>query len=344
MGSALGRFWLLAGRCTEGQQRIARLLQLAGAEVPTSVRPKLQRAYASLLLFQGDASAAQRLGEEALVLSRQYGSDTEVVRSILVLANALQSQGQFATARFLFLEAATLSRKTGDTVELVDALHYLTGDAFAVGDMARARAITDECLGLARSAGYARGMVRAEWVLGSLAYYRQDLPAARLHLETSRAASSDLNAWWDAVQATVWLGHVAAEERDYASCASLLSRIREFGQQLGDSEISCLFLDVSVHLAAVSGQVEKAIRLAAAVEAYRDAIGIALFPVMRNLIQQWIAPARARVGARRAMLLSAAGRQLSLDQALAEASTLDSGSANSAEPKHAPHRGGANSR
>jgi predicted ATPase/DNA-binding CsgD family transcriptional regulator len=329
MGAAMGRFWLLCGRYTEGQQWILRILDLGSDPAdPTLVRAKLLRAHASLSAFQGDFAAAKPLAEEALAITRQHGSEIETARSLLVLANTVQNHGDFAEARRLLEEAAATSRRAGGDVELVDALHYLGGNAFAAGNFARARAIADECLASAARAGYARGVARAEWVLGSIAYFERDLHAARLHLEASTDSSFELNAWWEAVQACVWLSHVVCDEGDFVRCASLLMQIRNLGQQLGDSEVSCLFLEGTVHFAAVSGQPELALRLAAAAEAHREAIGLVLFPVMSELVHHWLAPASRKLGRHRTKLLWAAGRGLSLPEALTEASKWNSSPGN----------------
>jgi non-specific serine/threonine protein kinase len=324
MGAALGRFWLLGGGYTEGQQWMLRLLDLRSEADLTPVRAKLLRARASLSAFQGDSATAQPLAEEALAITREHGSEIEIARSLLVLANNVQTRGDFAEARRLLEEAAAASRRAGADVELVDALHYLGGDAFAAGNFARARVIADECLASANRAGYARGVARAEWVLGSIAYFEHDLQAARLHLETSIRSSLELNAWWETVQASVWLGHVAADEGDFVRCASLLMQIRNLGQQLGDSEVSYLFLEGTVHFAAVSSQPELAIRLAAAAEVHREAIGLVLFPVMSELVHRWLAPASRKLGPHRTESLWATGRGLSLAEALAEASDWNS--------------------
>jgi tetratricopeptide (TPR) repeat protein len=300
------------------------VLGLACADDPTLVRAKLLRANASLWAFQGDAAAAQPLAEAALRLMRQVGPDIDVARALIVLGDTVQTRGQFAAARRLLDEAVAVSRRAGATIELIDALHYLSGDALAAGDFGRVHANADECLALARQAGYMRGVARARWVLGSISYIEHDLDAARLHLEASVAAARELNAWWETVQATVWLSHLEADEGDLIRSASLLIQTRELGEELGDSEICCFFLEGAAHLAAAADQPERALRLAGAAEAYREVCGSVLFPVLGGLIHQWLAPARTALGRRRTMSALAAGRALSLEQAMAEASAWDS--------------------
>jgi DNA-binding NarL/FixJ family response regulator len=89
-----------------------------------------------------------------------------------------------------------------------------------------------------------------------------------------------------------------------------------------------LFLEATVHAAAVSEEPELALRLAAAAEACRESIGAALFPVMKNLMHEWLAPARKKILPAHAASLWASGQGLSMPKALAEASDWVAGAAN----------------
>jgi predicted ATPase len=323
LGAALGRFWLMMGHYREGQVWVTRLLNLACAEDPTLVRAKLLRANASLWAFQGDAAAAQPLAEAALELMRRHGPEIDVARTLIVLGDTVQTRGDFAAARRILDEAVTVSRRAGAAVELVDALHYLGGDALSAGEYDRARARGDECLALAQQVGYSRGVARALRVLGSTRYIEHDGGSARLQLEASIAASRELGAWWETAQASAWLGHVEADAGDHAASATLFAQTLQLGQQLGDKELFCTFLEGAAHLASAAGHPERALRLAGAATAQRDAINSVLFPVLGSLLHQWLAPARAALGRAGTTSMLAAGRALSLEQALAEASEGD---------------------
>jgi tetratricopeptide (TPR) repeat protein len=320
LGAALGRFWLMAGRYREGQLWVARLLRLAGAEELTLNRAKLLRANASLWAYQGDAAAAQPLAEAALKLMRRLGPKIDIARSLVVLGETVQTRGDLSAARHILEEAVAVSRTAGATVELVDALHYLGGDALAAGEFDRARANGDECLVLAHQIGYARGVARALRGLGWISYIEHDRETARLQLEASIASARDINDRWETAQASALLGHLEADEGDHAASASLLIQTLELGRQLGDKEMLCTFLEGAAHLASTMGRPERALLLAGAAAAQREAIDSVLFPVLGSLLDQWLAPARMALGTSRATSMLAAGHALSLEQALAEAS------------------------
>jgi predicted ATPase/DNA-binding XRE family transcriptional regulator len=323
LGGALARFWATASRYGEGRAWVARLLTLPSAEEPTAVRARLMLADASLSAYQGDVARAQPLAESALALMRQLGVETDIARSLVVLGDIVQTRGDFGAARRYFDEACTVSRQSGATVVLISALHYLSGDALAAGDYERARAHVDECLALAREAGYPRGVARALWALGSICYLEHDAYAARLHLEASIAAASELNDKWDTAQASAWLCHLAADEGLHAASASLLRQTLELGQQVGDSGTICSFLEGAAHLAAAAGQPERAMRLAGAAAAQREAIDSVLFPVLESLIHKWLAPARRALGSERTASIFLAGRAMSAELAVDEASRWD---------------------
>jgi hypothetical protein len=144
--------------------------------------------------------------------------------------------------------------------------------------------------------------------------------AARRHRAATLAAARELGDRWETAQAAYWLSHLAVDEGDHASAVSLLRHLRELGQQLGDAELMCAFLEGTAHLAAASGQPEPALRLAGAAATQREAIDSVVFPVVERLLQQWLAPARSALGSEQATATFVAGRVLSQEQALAEAS------------------------
>ena len=240
-----------------------------------------------------------------------------------MLGDTVQTRGDFAGARRILEEAIAVSRKAGARVELVDALHYFGGDALALENFQRARALGDECLTIARQVGYPRGIARALRTLGSISYMEGDRETGRLQLQASIAAALDVGDMWEAAQACAFLGHLEADEGDHTASATQLIRTLEIGRQLGDKEIFCTFLEGAAHLAASAGQPQRALRLAGAAAAQRQAIDSVLFPVLGRLIDNWLAPARATLGEPATSSTVAAGRSLSLEQAVAEASGRD---------------------
>jgi hypothetical protein len=170
---------------------------------------------------------------------------------------------------------------------------------------------------------YPRGVARALRTLGSISYMEGDR-TGRLQLEASIAAALEVGDMWEAAQARALLGHLEAEEGDHAASATQLVRTLEIGRQLGDKEIFCSFLEGAAHLAAAAGEPKRALRLAAAAATQREAIDSVLFPVLVRLIDAWLAPARAALGESATSSAMAAGRSLSLEQAVAEASARGS--------------------
>jgi non-specific serine/threonine protein kinase len=189
-----------------------------------------------------------------------------------------------------------------------------------VAEYDRARALGQECLSTARRSGYGRAEARALRGLGVLSYIQQDLHAARVHLEAGIAAARELGDRWQAAQACIWLSHVEADEGHHAACASLLLDALALGQQLADPSTICeRFLDGAAHVAALSGHAERALRLAGAAAAHREAEDAVLFPVVEGLVHRWLAPARTSLGKARTMSVLAQGRALTSEQAVAEA-------------------------
>jgi predicted ATPase len=114
---------------------------------------------------------------------------------------------------------------------------------------------------------------------------------------------------------------LAAARLSLLSVEQLAARMCDLSQQMNHAEIACMFLEGALHLAAVSGKPDAALRLAGAAAAYREATGSTLFPVMTKLTDSWLAPARSALGRTRSRTLFGNGAKLSSQQAVREAST-----------------------
>jgi len=192
---------------------------------------------------------------------REVGSDLEIARALLVLGDIVQTRGAMESARGFLDEATVVSRKGGAAVELVGALHDLSGDALAASAPARVRACADECLTLAEQAGYGRGIARAPGVQESISYLEHDLSAAASLRGGHRCGARALRPVGSG-PARYWLSNLAIDEGRHASGASLLHEMHEIANQLGDADTKCACLDSAAHLAAATGQPQRALRLA----------------------------------------------------------------------------------
>jgi hypothetical protein len=87
----------------------------------------------------------------------------------------------------------------------------------------------------------------------------------------------------------------------------------------GDRMLQAHYLEGVSGLASALGQHQRALRLGGAAAALREANGAPLGPAWQPLVDRWLAISRQALGEQAAAEAWAAGRRLSLAQALAEA-------------------------
>jgi tetratricopeptide (TPR) repeat protein len=166
-----------------------------------------------------------------------------------------------------------------DRAGIASTVNRLGEAAHALGDFAGASVLYEQAWQLARAVGNPKLLPWPPHDLGCLALDRGDYPAARALLAESL---------------TIWRDHSDAMGTVY----SLLAFAR---------------------LAAAVGRPERALRLAGAATGLADALGLRLAPTYRLGFERRLALAREGLSEEVAATAWAAGRALTLDQAVAAA-------------------------
>jgi ATP/maltotriose-dependent transcriptional regulator MalT len=172
-------------------------------------------------------------------------------------------------------------------------LSHLGEGALHQGDVARATALSEEALTLARRAGQLQAEVNTLCTLGHLAQRRGDLPTALALHRQGLALARDL-----------------ADPRRIAYT-----------------------LEYLVNVVVAAGHGEQAARLLGAATALREAIGAPRPSVERTLNEQAVAEARGMLGEEAWVAAFAAGRAMTLAEAIAEALGEDAGAAEVTQPE-----------
>jgi tetratricopeptide (TPR) repeat protein len=179
----------------------------------------------------------------------------------------------------LMEESLALYREIGDRQGIALVLGNLGMAAWTRGEYERAVALSEESLALYRATGDRRGIAR---LLGNQAL-------------------------------------ISLHQRDYARaearCRECLALYRDVGDRQGVSH----YLPVLAGAAFGQGQIERAARLFGAGAALRERLGASLPPIGRRSHDRAVAAVRATLGEAAFEAAWAAGRSLSLDQAIAEA-------------------------
>jgi non-specific serine/threonine protein kinase len=286
LGAALRAFWRIRGHLGEGAAELERVLA-TGAGTPAT-RARALVALASIRNLQTDYQPAARLAEEARALSESIGDRRGVAEAIRRIAPVHLAAGhattppderQFDIAAALWGEEIALRRELNDPHGIAWAAVNLATTALARGDTARAFLQFEEALSLLTPLGDDYGVA---YVLGSLGW-------------TATEAEND-------EMAARFFAQALAKSRDLGdhwSMATLLEKV------------SGLLLRLE--------QTERATRLLAAAAAYREADGIGIADIRHVGYAQALAAARSALGEERFTTVTAEGRQLTLDHAVAEA-------------------------
>jgi predicted ATPase/class 3 adenylate cyclase/transcriptional regulator with XRE-family HTH domain len=285
---ALTRFWLSRGHLREGREWVERLLARDGAATVETGEPAPARVRAllvggTLALYQGDAAAAEPWLEQAAALALAEGDRRTAARALNNLGVLANQQGDWERAAVSFAEGLALWRRLGDQRGAASALNNLGDLTARQGDLERAAAVFAESLALNRQVGDRGGVAVCLNNLGWVARLR---------------------------------GALAEAEALHREALAL-------SQELGDARRCAAGLEHLANCAGAAGQEERAARLLGAGAAVRETLGAPQPPEEQADTEAAVAPARAALGEEAWTAAFAAGRALTLEQAIAEA--LDEG-------------------
>ena len=325
LAGALDRFWFARGHVTEGRQWLAQLLVQAGEAASAPLRAQALINAGFLAWFQSDCpqaawyllagqalfeSLGDRLGQAWTLLGRarvaryirDYAAGESYCRTAYALFSAANDavgrgwvaneRGQIALMREQNEHAAeqfSHSRALFEAVDQVDgiadALWGLGSAALAQEKYAEAAAAYGESLVLWRASGEKLGCAGALAGLGSVALGQRQYKQAQALLQEGLAIHWELGNTWGLAQ-------------DLAALAAAESAHHVRGVHPGL-------------------QLERALRILAAVHALQHRTGVPLWPVYQTLAVRTEAHARVRLSAASAAAAWAEGSRMPLADLIA---------------------------
>ena len=287
--AALAWFWIVRGYLREGRTWVEGLLALesgaagedeGGAQaVSARVRALALNTGGRLALWQGEYAVAERWLKEAEALGRAAGDLRIAVGALHNLGIIASLQGDQERAAASYEETLALRRQVGNWWGVANALLNLANAAYHQGNLERAAACAEESMALFRQEGDQRGLAICRLILGTVARRRGEVTEAEALQRGGLALFRDL----------------------------------------GDRHYCAQGLEALASTAGVTGQGERAAQLLGAAAALRETIGAPQPPLEQAEVEQAVAEARAALGEAVWAAAFAAGRALSLEQAIAEA-------------------------
>jgi predicted ATPase/DNA-binding SARP family transcriptional activator len=283
LASALWWVWLCRGYLTEGLQWLEGALA-RGRGLAASVRaPALNRA-AHLAFSRGHRQqsqaflqAARQEYEKLLTLARTEENPSDVAHAVLALADVTYQMNDMDAAWSFAVEARQRMEAVGNRVGLARALEFMAAVAMWRGDRQAGRPLLEERLALCRKLGDSDLLIHA---LGAM-------------------------------------GHLARDEGDYARAYRFYEESLALRRKSGYLLALAQSLEDLAVLAGREQQAERAIRLLGAGEAFCETLGAQPPVAVLAEYERTISEGRAALGEAAFAAAWAAGRTMSLEQAVA---------------------------
>jgi len=313
--AALWRFWWIRGNWSEGRDRVQSALRLESVEPRSLTRAKALRAAGVLARGQGDYGAATTLLHEDLEIARERSDSAAIATALFELANVANDQERLEDARRLYEECLAIRRAIDDRRGIGMALHNLAVIAEALQRPAEATTLYDEALALHREVGNRAAEASGLNGIGVVARSVGDLERARTSQERALAIQRELLDMRGTAFSLRELGAIAARQREVAAATAYLGECMEIYQALGDRQGLAAAMETCAGVAGAAGQPERALRLAGAAAAIREALDAPLSPSDQEQLNASLERSRARLGSA-AVRLFAEGKSLAIAEAI----------------------------
>ena len=261
LAGALWRFWWLRGHFAEGRSHLEALLAHPDAAAPTAARARALYALAVLIYRHADYEA-----------------------------------GDQAVARALFEECQAIYRDTGDPGMVAACLRELGRVAIELGEYDVARPVLEEALAIERELGDSYAVALTVSALAWRALFAGEYEAVAPYIA---ACLPEFEAVGDVLYIGIshfFLGRLYTDTGDYERAYTHLATIIN---ELPVTAIRWAFpitLEGFARLAAAQGQHERAVRLAGAAVAHREAINASLGPSWQLDLEARLLPSFAALG------------------------------------------------
>ena len=268
LAGALCQFWLMRGHLREGQERLARLLGLAGASPYTAARAKALTGAGHLADNLSDYAAAHAFFEESLAIRRELGEKGGIAAALNDLGWVAWHRNDYTAARALSEESLAIWRELGDKAGIATSLHNLGWVAYYQGEYAAAHALYQESLALRRELGDKRGIAYELGHMGRTAHRQGDYRRATALLEEALALCRDMGVKQLVAWTSSHLAEVAHDQGNDERATALLEESVTLFRDIGDKDGLAFTLSVLGTVVHAQGDDERATAL------YEESLGL----------------------------------------------------------------------
>jgi predicted ATPase/class 3 adenylate cyclase len=301
-------------------------------EIDAEIGLRLAGALVIYWEFRGFAIEAYDWVMAMLALPRAAARTVARARALYSAAFIVAMRGDFAAQRALAQESAALFQEAGHQQEAGRALAEQAVGEARLGNMAVAQAVLVRSVEIAREHGDQWGLTFALGQLGVVAYHDSDFTAARRFREEAASVARAIGDRHTLGLALAGLALVARSQGNYDEAEKLFHETLQVSSELKDQWVMPRALSGLAGMAVLAANYERAARLFGATAAIRDVSGTGeAARSFRVTYERDEAEARTTLGEEAFAAAWAAGRAMSLEQAVAFALGEPAGS-NEMEP------------
>jgi tetratricopeptide (TPR) repeat protein len=357
--NALMRFWTEAGYSRDGCNWLMQLLKQPEVLSSTILRARSLGIQGYLLAYSDSDQTAGPILEESLALCQKLGDKQGTAFSLLYLGIIIFRSGDIVQGRQLVTESLGLYRELGDKLGMVMALHHLASNvdnndyqrarayldealticreieylvgiglslsdlghlALRQGDYQAARLWLEETLAKHQQLGKGGSIVFSLIHLGELAARQGNYAQAHDYFEKSLLLANQTKV---DVAAADWvivkLGYTSLWEGDTARARGLFEESQLRFTETANTIGLVYTLEGFASLAAREGRPAQSARLYAWADAARETVDSQRPPIEQADVDRDLATIRTQLDEAAFAAAQAAGRAMSIDQAIAYA-------------------------
>lgn len=312
-------FWTRRGYLREGQRWLSTALALDGADVDPQVRAWALVTSGGLAGFLGQTKTARVYLEEAVSLFRTQKDTWRLAFALQWLAFVAEWEGDRDIVDAMLSESGRLFRQTDDPWAISSETGMLGYIEFWRGDYGAARTHLEASYPLVRAVGDCWLLATTANLLGDVARLQDDYERATASYTESLAGYRSLGHRMNEAAMLHNLARIACATGDYPHAATLFAECITLHKEYGDTGGLLEGLAGAASLQLGRGDLEKATRLLAAVDALRRTTTHVLWPTEHQDFERDLARVRAQIDAPTFEAAWNAGQKMTLEQAVAYA-------------------------
>jgi len=325
LAAFMGGFWHTRGHYTEARFWCRKVLaRTEGMPSLNTGRAELYAIMGWSAGMQGDHRDGREASEEGLILARRSGSTQIIARLLGSIAFSALFLGDYEAATAAAVESEAISRRFGYDSELALVLTTRAQIVFLTSrDLDAVREFLDEGYALARASNFQWAMSLLVYGLARAAGASGDIVTARERFEEAAALGARLGNRLAVYASRSELAHILREHGEIEEPLAIYREVILGWRELGHRAAVAHELECMAFIFRRNGEPGRAVRLLGAAEALRRLIGSTMTELERAEYEGEVDALRARLGESAFADAWGAGRELTMDQAIALA--LDGG-------------------